>query len=432
MYEKSEGFTAGSGMEENHIRDNRFLSVLMENISDSVYFKDRESRFLCISRALAEAFGLDNPRQAVGKTDFDFFSHEHARLAFDTEQQIIRTGEPITGLLEKEIWPDGRITWASTDKMPFFSAGGEIVGTFGISRDVTETRRLGEEQEAFQAHLQHGRKMEAIGQLAAGIAHEINTPTQYVSNNISFLEKAFNQLTEAIEACKPVLVLQAESIDQQQLTDLRNMLSQARLNFVVQEVPKALNQSLEGLQRISSIVSAMKSFAHPSEAAKQKVDLGEAIEIAVTLASTEWKHKANLELDIDPDLPHVPCVRDEINQVILNLVVNAAHAIESTLESGDREMGNIRVTARQDGQYVVIKVSDDGCGIPEEIQNRVFDPFFTTKPVGKSTGQGLSLVHAVVVDKHGGELLMDSTPGEGAVFTIKLPLTEIVSKGAEQ
>ncbi len=418
MYEKSEGPTADSTAVADFTRDHQFLSMLMENITDSIYFKDRESRFLYISRALAEAFGLDDPRRAIGKTDFDFFSHEHARKAFEAEQEIILTGKSIIDLLEKETWPDGRITWASTTKMPFYSVEGDLIGTFGISRNVTQRKQMEEEQEAFQARLQHARKMEAIGQLAAGIAHEINTPTQYVSNNLSFLVKAFIQLTKAIEAVKSVDEQQLSQIQKLELPDIN------RLDFVVREIPRALDQSMEGLKRVTTIVNAMKSFAHPSDEAKQQVDLGEAIEVAVTLATAEWKHKANLELDIDPDLPLVPCVRDEINQAILNLIVNAAHAIESTLEPDVRDMGNIRITARHNREHAVIKISDDGCGIPEEVQSRIFDPFFTTKPLGKGTGQGLSLVHAIIVDKHAGELIVDSKPDEGTIFTIRLPLKE--------
>jgi len=188
-------------------------------------------------------------------------------------------------------------------------------------------------------------------------------------------------------------------------------------------VPKAIRQTLDGVARVATIVNAMKYFSHPGDEAKTPADLNKAIESTLIVSRNEWKYLAELETDLDPGLPLVPCLQGEVNQAILNLVVNAAHAIEES--RGGRttgRLGRIRVETRQVGREVRISVSDDGMGIPPGIRDRIFAPFFTTKAVGKGTGQGLAIVHAVVVEKHGGRITVESEPGTGTTFNLFLPL----------
>ena len=188
-----------------------------------------------------------------------------------------------------------------------------------------------------------------------------------------------------------------------------------------EEVPKALEALLEGIGRVARIVRAMKEFSHPGPIERMPVDLNHGIESTILVASHEWKYVAEISTDLDPDLPPVPCLAGELNQVILNLIVNAAHAI-SEVEKAPGAKGAIRISTRKDGEFAEIRVSDTGCGIPEAIQSRVFDPFFTTKPVGKGTGQGLALAYAVIVKKHKGTIRVESQPGRGTTFVIRLPL----------
>lgn len=282
-----------------------------------------------------------------------------------------------------------------------------------------------QELERTHTRLLHAQKMESIGQLAAGIAHEINTPTQYVSDNTAFLKRAFGGVMEALQSAQTLLTaVQEGTLAPGVVEQAQSTFKKAKVDFLLKQVPRALEQSLEGLGRVAHIVSAMKEFSHPSQGEKQCVDLGAAIATTLTVARNEWKYVAEAVTDFDPSLPPVPCLRDEFNQVILNLVVNAAHAISDVTDGGNQGMGTITLTTQRDGAWAEIRVRDTGTGIPEPIRQKIFDPFFTTKPVGKGTGQGLAIAHAVIVDKHGGTLDVESEVGTGTTFIIRLPLND--------
>jgi signal transduction histidine kinase len=192
-----------------------------------------------------------------------------------------------------------------------------------------------------------------------------------------------------------------------------------------EEIPKALNQSLDGTNRISKIVRAMKDFSHPGAEGKKPIDLNRAIESTTTVARNEWKYVANVITDLDSTMPLVPCLPGEINQVILNLVINAAHAIGDAIGPEVGQKGTITISTRKEGEWMEMRIADTGTGIPEAARTKIFDPFFTTKEVGKGTGQGLAIAHDVIVNKHGGTLTYETTPGKGTTFMIRLPLEGI-------
>ncbi len=200
------------------------------------------------------------------------------------------------------------------------------------------------------------------------------------------------------------------------------------VEYLLREVPTAISQSLDGVERVSKIVRAMKEFSHPGTQEKILADLNRLIESTVTVARNEWKYVAEVELELSPDLPQVPCLPAEINQVILNLIVNAAHAIAEVVSEGITSKGTIRIATRRSGDWVELRVQDTGSGIPESIRSRVFDPFFTTKPVGKGTGQGLAIAHSAVVDRHQGQIRFESEVGRGTTFFVLLPLRDKSSK----
>jgi len=203
---------------------------------------------------------------------------------------------------------------------------------------------------------------------------------------------------------------------------LHDAIQNADLEYLMTEIPRALQQSLEGAERVSKIVRAMKEFSHPGIEEKKPIDLNHALETTITVARNEWKYVADIELELDSTLPLVPCFPGELNQVFLNLLVNAAQAIGEIVDRGKDEKGRILVSTRQQGGVVEIRVGDTGPGIPEEIQQRIFEPFFTTKEVGKGTGQGLAIAHDTIVKKHDGQLFLESTVGKGATFIMQLPL----------
>lgn len=282
-------------------------------------------------------------------------------------------------------------------------------GVYGISIDITQQKKL--EQELAQA-----QKLESIGQLSAGIAHEINTPTQFIGDNVRFLDEAMTDVLSVLQT------LEARSGDEVVSGNaLTKMLAGADVAYLRVEVPRAISQSLEGVARISKIVGAMKEFSHPA-IDRTPYDLNRAISSTITVASNEWKYVADIRTDFDATLPPVTVMPGAFNQVILNILVNAAHAIAEANADKSGAKGSINVSTRKIDNWAEIRIQDSGTGIPERIRDRIFDPFFTTKPVGKGTGQGLSITHDVVVNKHKGTISIETLPGQGTTFVIRLPI----------
>lgn len=289
-----------------------------------------------------------------------------------------------------------------------------------VARDITARLEAERARLRMEVELRQVQKLESIGQLAAGIAHEINTPTQYIGDNTRFILESLGDLFRAIDAVAALLEGPMPPAPED-LRAVRKTLADADLDYLRGELPKAAQQSLEGVARVSKIVGAMKEFSHPGREEKTLANLNQAIESTVTISRNEWKYVADLETEFDPDLPPVPCHPGEVNQVVLNLIVNAAHAIGEVVKASGAK-GRICVRTRREGGWAVIQVEDTGAGIPDAIQTRIFDPFFTTKGVGKGSGQGLAIAHSVVVDKHAGSIDFASAPGIGTVFTVRLPL----------
>lgn len=534
------------GEESEHlVSDRDMLSALLETVPDRVYFKDITSRFLRISKALATKFEITSPRDAIGKTDFDFFTPEHAAPAFQDEQSIIKTNQPLIGVEEKETYNDGTFSWVSTSKLPFYNREGKLIGTYGISRDITaskvaeeklrtlsravdqsptsivitdvqgvieyvnpcfekvtgytaaevvgqsprilksgnhpaefyqamwdalfsgrewtgeiqnrrkngqlfweraslsgvrdargmlthfiavkeditEQKQAEVERRDMETKLQLTSKLESVGSLAAGVAHEINTPTQFISDNVRFLIGAFAQL-ELILASHRELMSLATSHPEcaEALTAVKAVEAENELDYLSTEIPRCLEQSLDGLRRISKIVGSLKEFSHPGGEAKGYADINRAIETTVAVSKHEWKYVADVATELDSRIPKVNCVIDEINQAILNLIINATHAIEDANKQTGAVRGLITIRTKQDADSVIIEVQDSGTGIPENVRDRIFEPFYTTKPVGKGTGQGLAIVQAVVVKKHHGDVSFTTELGKGTTFRLSLPL----------
>ena len=295
-----------------------------------------------------------------------------------------------------------------------------------VALDLRERKRL-------ELELRHAQKLEAVGRLAAGIAHEINTPVQFIGDGIHFLQGAFQDLLALIGHYRTLLEASGGAQAEALLTAARQAEEQADLEYLAEQVPKALDRTLDGVSRVAGIVRAMRDFSHPDRSTKAPADLDKAIQNTLTVARSEYKYVADVETDL-VELPPVPCHLGELNQVILNLVVNAAHAISDALgpqgrERGERGLIRVRTALLRQANAVEISVSDSGCGIPESIAERVFEPFFTTKEVGRGTGQGLAIAHSIVVEKHGGTLTFETELGRGTTFFIRLPLEDRASFG---
>jgi PAS domain S-box-containing protein len=410
-----------------HERD--LLRALMANSPDNIYFKDMKSRFITCSQMMIERFGVSSVQEVVGKSDFDFFGGEHAQAAYDDEQSVIRTGKPIINKVEKESWKlNGEESWALTNKLPLRNQAGEIIGTFGISKNITDMKNAEAAQRNMEVQLRQAQKLEAVGQLAAGIAHEINTPTQYVGDNTRFLKEAFTSVMSVLQSHVEILAAaRRNALTPELVQRAEAVLAASDYEYLGSQIPNAINESLEGVDRVSKIVRAMKEFSHPGGKEKQAGDLNKAIESTATVARNEWKYIADLELDLDPGLPLVPCFVHEFNQAMLNLIVNAAHAINDVISKNPGSKGQITIRTRSVGDHAEIRVSDTGTGIAEAHRAHIFEPFFTTKDVGKGTGQGLSIIYASIVKKHGGTVSFETEVGKGTTFIIQLPF---IPKGA--
>jgi PAS domain S-box-containing protein len=403
------------GGESAPVDDLYLFDLLMEHLPEHIYFKDRDSRFTRVNRATAELFGVSDPATLIGKSDFDFFTHDHAQQAYADEQQLIQGQIPMWSKEERETWLDGHETWVLTTKLPLRDPQGNVIGTFGISRDITERKRL-------ELQLAQAQKLESIGQLAAGIAHEINTPIQYIGDNAKFLDQAFRDLAPFVYAHLRIENALRKS-EPELAEDLARVFVKADIDYLLGEVPAATAQLSEGVERVARIVRTMKEFSHPGALEKAPVDLNHAIEGTILVSRNEWKYVADLTADFDPELPPVPCIAGEINQAVFNLISNAAQAIADVVkDSGHR--GAIHISTRRNRAWAEIRVRDTGAGIPEAIRSRVFDPFFTTKQVGKGIGQGLSIAHSVIVQNHRGRLSFDTQCGAGTTFLVQLPLEQ--------
>jgi signal transduction histidine kinase len=245
-----------------------------------------------------------------------------------------------------------------------------------------------------------------------------------VTDNIRFLKDAFDELTRVAEAYEAVVdrLARGEGVDEE-LARVESLTQELDLPFLREEVPAAIVQSLEGLDRVARIVSAMKGFTHPGSTDKTLVDVNQVITDSMTVSRNEWKYVAALTTDLAPDLPLISGYPAELHQVVLNLIVNAAHAVQEASAPGEAS-GQIEVSTRAVENGVEVTIHDSGGGVPEAIRGRIFDPFFTTKDVGKGTGQGLAIAHAIVTEMHGGELLLDATDTPGATFRMRLPLRQ--------
>jgi len=400
-------------------------SEILSVLPCQVWWKDRDGRYLGCNDAFARAVGLDAPEAVVGRSDEEL----PTRLLVEDpdrldDQAVMASGRPSLHVEHTVRHPDGRALTLHSSRLPLNApdgsdgSDGAIMGVIGMALDVTERTQL-------ETRLAQARKLESIGQLAAGVAHEINTPTQYIGDNVRFLREHFGDILRVLDRYAELLdpASPARSWSERQ-ADVQAIHDELDLEFLRAEIPLAIDESLQGVEQVASIVTAMKDFSHPGSESMEAVDLNRAITSTVAVCRNRWKYVADLELDLEPALPEVNCHGAAINQVILNLVVNASDAIAERTRADGSARGTIRVSSRRRGEAIEVRVGDDGAGMPAHVQARLFEPFFTTKDVGQGTGQGLAICRDVVVEKHGGQLEFESTPGVGTCFTMTLPLDQ--------
>jgi PAS domain S-box-containing protein len=442
-----------------------FMRNIMENIPLGVVLVDSENKIFQINKSASKILQFKNFREAqkglIGTKCYDVLSekgnrkkcvpNEGCEITKDlkitievngNEINIVKNVFPLM-LNEKPIHVEVFLDISETAKHELeleretkranYMAQKSMEAEEGLKRynenlEIMVKERTEELQKVItnlteaQSKIVQSEKLVSIGQLAAGIAHEINTPIQYVGDNIRFFQEAFSEFLKVTEKYEKIPdFLSSDEADTKVMVDeIEKVLNLADLEYLKKELPEALTQSIEGVDRVAAIVRSMKEFSHPGISEKIEVDINSSIESTITVSRNEWKYVAEMKTILDRTIPLVPCLPGELNQVFLNIIINASHAIaEKVKESGDK--GIICIETLKNKDFVEVRISDTGGGIPEKIQNKIFDPFFTTKEVGKGTGQGLSISYPVVVEKHGGELFFETEEGIGTTFIIKLP-----------
>jgi len=392
------------------LRNRELLVAVLDHAPGFIMAIDALGKLLYINRVLPQ----HDLKDVIGSDFLKYLpsdQHDSVRTWF---RAALETGTPKT--YESSVaGPTGEKLWMTTHMGPMRS-GGRIVGVVLVAQEITELRRT-------QLEFAAAQRMAAVGTLAAGIAHEINTPVQFVGDSLQFLREGLQDILGVVDSLQDVCRLAAQESPSVAIREALAAVSKAEeaadLPYLRENVMPAFDRCVDGLGRVSSIVSSMREFAHPARKEMAAIDFNRAITNTLTIARNEYADVAELETDLC-QMPPVTCHIDQINQVVLNLVVNAAHAIGDVFKSSGTK-GHLSVRTRLDGEDVVISVSDTGPGIPEAIREHIFEPFFTTKDVGKGTGQGLALAWKVVTEKHGGALTYETVLGKGTTFFARLP-----------
>ena len=390
------------------------LRDIAESASDWFWETDAQDRLTMVSDRFFDVTGF-LPEQVRGAPRLQFAKSARSQedaAAWVAYAKDVAARRPFRNLDYSLQTSSGRLIHIRSSGKPFFTEDGGFKGYRGTSSDVTAL--IDAQREALQSS-----RLASVGQLAAGIAHEINTPIQYVGDNMRFFDTSIKSVAEALRAVEAAV---AETPELR--AKVAAIFEAADIPYLIEELPAAAQQSLDGVEHVGKIVRSMKEFSHPGSTAKVMTDLNRAIDSTLIVTTNEWKHTARVEKDLDPDLPQILCLPADVNQVLLNLIVNASHALE-----GLERQGLIRISTRAEADAVEIRVADNGPGIPETLRERVFDPFFTTKAVGKGTGQGLAIAMDVVVNKHGGRLNVEETEGGGATFVVRLPKAAAEAEG---
>jgi PAS domain S-box-containing protein len=397
--------------------------LITENAEDLIAILNPQGKRLYHSPSYSRLLGHPPETLAADNGVVDLVHPDDRKGMMTAIECIMESGDG-QGIELRMRHRDG--SWRTCDfhGVPFRNAGGSIESVLIVARDITERKEAENARQVLEVQLRQAQKLEAVGQLSAGIAHEINTPTQYVGDNTRFLRDSFASIAKVMQPYEELLcTVKTNALAPDQVASVERAVEANDIKYLFEQIPAAIQETLEGIDRVSKIVRAMKEFSHPGSKEKALADLNKAIETTVTVAHSEWKYVADVELELEPNLPSVPCFIGEFNQCILNLIVNASHAIADVIRDKVGAKGKITIKTRRDNDHVEVRVSDTGTGIPESARSRIFEPFFTTKDVGKGTGQGLSIVYGSIVKKHGGTAAFETESGKGTTFILRLPLS---------
>jgi PAS domain S-box-containing protein len=411
--------------------------LALDGIQTTFVIADRaspEPTILYCNKIVGQMLGV-RPDELTGKSIRVLFQNNVLPTDpdFDGDRAVLSAGQNIS--YETEVKrPEGSTFWRGITVLPIFNAEGKLIRSVAMGADITAKREAARQKQELQDllvaelkerermvnELHLAQKLESVGRLASGIAHEINTPIQYIGDCIHFLKSGFADTDGMLKGWQDLLdTLPAGSESRRLQIDALNLGKKYEVDFLRAEIPKAFERMDEGVARVANIVRAMREFAHPDSSEQCAADINRAIHSTLVVATQVYKFIARVHTDF-AELPDVVCNVGELNQVFLNLIVNAAHAIEDA--GRDMESGVIQIRTELLDDHVVVRIGDNGCGIPPENLAKLYEPFFTTKEVGRGTGQGLAIARSIVVGKHGGELSVTSTVGSGSEFMLRLPI----------
>lgn len=398
-----------------------WLSAAVWTAGETIVVADLDGTIVFVNPAFERITGY-TAQEAIGQNPRILASGLHDEDFYGQMWRTLTRGEPWQGrLLNRR--KNGSLYEEDAVITPVRDEAGDIFCYVAVKRDFSEESRLRED-------LAHTRKVESLGRLAAGIAHQINTPLQYLVDNLRFLDDAFNKLRKVVD-------LAAAQAEKEPAGEMKQLLSSLDIDFLASECPEAFEQSHRGLEKVAEIIRAMGQFSHPGAEGLVLLDLNATIRSMLSVYGNEWNQIADVETDLEDSLPGVTCHPGDINHVLLSLMLNAADAIREARGEQGSGKGGIHVSTRQDGEWVELRVRDDGMGIPPSLHDQVFEPFFSRKQtqVISSLGQGLTVARRTIVDVHGGEIAFETEQGKGTTFIVRLPIeprAEVAASVASQ
>jgi signal transduction histidine kinase/HAMP domain-containing protein len=396
--------------EAGRLHAESLLHKAVESLPQGIVITDKNDRVVHLNQAFADIYEIRNDEMASMRSCADV----HRVLQQGNNDDYTCNPELKQDTILTSKLPNGRYILHGHQSLT-------IGGAVWVVTDITRLIEAENRSRTLERELLQSQKMESIGTLASGIAHEINTPIQYIGDNLNFIGSSISNVMKLLDSYEKMgEEICSESHFANLIEQCQTQTDDADVEFLRDELPQAVEQSLQGVQQVSKIILAMKEFAHPSSKKKSQVDINRIVERSLIICKNTWKSVAHVELHLEKDIPVILAHESDLNQVVLNLIVNAAHAIA---EKG-QENGQIDITTKRLPDSIALLVRDNGSGIPDDIIESIFDPFFTTKGVGKGSGQGLAICYDIVVNKHDGRIGVQSSPGEETTFDIKLPITE--------